>query len=61
MEAVIGLALMSFCGASCCVYRCCLRRYDPVPDGVVVTNALRIEWGLPPEEVRREPTVAMKD
>ena len=49
MEAILGSVILFGSISSCCLYFCCKKRYEPLtPNNVIVTNALREEWGQPP-------------
>lgn len=49
MEAILGSVIIFGGISSCCLYNCCFRNYQQLPatNGVIVTNALREEWGQP--------------
>jgi hypothetical protein len=48
MEAILGSVIIFGSISSCCLYLCCKKRYELLPpNSVIVTNALREEWGQP--------------
>jgi hypothetical protein len=59
MEAIVGSIIIFGGISSCCLYRCFCKTYEPLPtNGIVVTNALRMEWGQPtiPSEKKSNET-----
>jgi hypothetical protein len=55
MEAILGSVIIFGSISTCCDYRCYCKRYDPLPPNtIVVTNALREEWGQAPVPIQKK-------